>query len=63
MHNNRPVPPIGDDRKVLIECAENVIPPFAESALEQLYGNLFSLPAYYRVFGGADRASTYAVID
>ncbi|HEY0844684.1 MAG TPA: GNAT family N-acetyltransferase [Noviherbaspirillum sp.] len=46
---------------ISIQCYENDIPPFIGSALERLYGNLFSSLAYYRAFGGADNASAYVV--
>lgn len=48
---------------IAIQCHENDVPPFIGPALERLYGNLFSSLAYYRVFGGAERASTYVVRD
>lgn len=44
-----------------IQCYDNDIPAFVGPALERLYGNLFSSLDYYRVFGGADRASVYVV--
>jgi hypothetical protein len=36
---------------VSIQVYEDLVPPFVESALEQLYGNLFSSLAHRRVFG------------
>ncbi|HZW13981.1 MAG TPA: GNAT family N-acetyltransferase [Noviherbaspirillum sp.] len=50
-------------RRLSIRCHENEIPPFADAALQQLYGNLFSSLAYSKVFGGAENASTYVVRD
>lgn len=47
--------------EVCIECYENEVPYFAEMALQQLYGNLFSSLAYGRVYGYLDGASTYVV--
>ena len=46
---------------ISIQCYDNDVPAFVGPALESLYGNLFSSLAYYRVFGGADNASTYVV--
>jgi len=48
---------------ISIQCYDNDVPPFIGATLERLYGNLFSSVAYYRVFGGADNASTYVVRD
>ncbi|WP_460839355.1 GNAT family N-acetyltransferase [Noviherbaspirillum agri] len=50
-------------RRLSIRCHDNEIPPFADEALRQLYGNLFSSLAYNKVFGGAENASTYVVRD
>jgi CelD/BcsL family acetyltransferase involved in cellulose biosynthesis len=35
------------------------VPPFAEAELDRLYGSLFSSLAHFRVYGGAENASTY----
>ncbi len=48
---------------VSIQCYDNDVPPFIGTAMERLYGNLFSSVAYYRVFGGGDNASAYVVRD
>lgn len=49
------------DTHQTIEIHNEEVPPAAEAALERLYGNLFSLPAYYRVVGAARNASAYVV--
>jgi hypothetical protein len=48
---------------ISIQCYDHQIPSFVEAALQRLYGNLFSSMEHYRVFGGADNASTYAVFN
>lgn len=53
----------GATPRITIQCHENEIPPFVEEALEHLYGNLFSLLAYYRMFNDADGLHTYVVRD
>ena len=50
-------------RTLSVQCHDNDIPPFVDTALQQLYGNLFSSLAYSKVFGGAENASTYVVRD
>lgn len=44
-----------------ISCHENEIPPFVEAELERLYGCIYSSLAHFRVYGGAEGASTYVV--
>ncbi len=46
---------------ISIQCYDNDVPPFIGAALERLYGNLFSSLTYFRIFGGADKASVYVV--
>jgi hypothetical protein len=48
---------------VSIQVYEDLVPPFVESALEQLYGNLFSSLAHRRVFGTMQNASTYVMVN
>lgn len=50
-------------RGLYVRIYENEVPPFADMALQRLYGNLFSSLAYSRVYGGIERASTYVVHD
>lgn len=57
------VPPGTPPRNLFVQCHENEVPPFAEAALEQLYGNLFSSLAYHRTYGGLAGISTYVVRD
>lgn len=45
----------------IVECHENAVPPFAEAALQQLYGNLFSTLAHHRVYGGRRNLNTFVV--
>lgn len=45
----------------IVECYENAVPPFAEAALQQLYGNLFSTLAHCRVYGRARNLNTFVV--
>lgn len=40
---------------------EDEVPPFAEAELERLYGTIFSSLAHFRIYGGAENASTYVV--
>ncbi len=42
-----------------ITCFDNEIPSFIEPAMNSLYGSLFSSMARFRVYGGAENASTY----
>lgn len=42
-----------------IRFYENEVPAFAEKELENLYGSIFSSMAQFRVYGGAEQASTY----
>lgn len=42
-----------------IECYKNDVPPFVETALQKLYGNLFSTLAHRRVYGNARNVSTF----
>lgn len=44
-----------------ISLYDNEIPPFAEVELERLYGTIFSSLAHFRIYGGAEHASTYVV--
>ncbi|HYD78251.1 MAG TPA: GNAT family N-acetyltransferase [Paucimonas sp.] len=44
---------------VTIECHRQGIPADIEPELEALYGSLFSSLAHFRVYGGAENASTY----
>ncbi len=46
---------------ISIDCYEDELPPFVEQALEHLYGNLFSLLSYYRLFNGNAGVSAYVV--
>jgi hypothetical protein len=47
------------DPAVAIMCFEDEIPAFVEPAMNRLYGSLFSSMARFRVYGGAEHASTY----
>lgn len=42
---------------------DNEIPAFAEKELERLYGSIFCSLAHYRIYGGAENASTYVARD
>jgi hypothetical protein len=44
---------------VTIEFHRNAIPAFVEAELDRLYGSLFCSLAHFRVYGGAENASTY----
>ena len=44
-----------------ISWYENEVPAFVEAELERLYGSLFSSLAHFRIYGGAEEASTYVV--
>jgi hypothetical protein len=46
---------------ISITCYENEVPPFIEAELEQLYASLFSSLTRFRIYGGAENASTYIV--
>lgn len=48
--------------EISISCYENEVPPFVESELEQLYGNIFSSLLEFRIYGWvAGGTSTYMV--
>jgi hypothetical protein len=48
--------------EISISCYENEVPPFVESEIEQLYGNIFSSLLEFRVYGwAAGTTSTYVV--
>lgn len=42
---------------------DNHVPRFAEAELERLYGTIFSSLVHFRVYGGAENASTYVARD
>jgi hypothetical protein len=42
-----------------ISYYKNEIPSFAEAEMEYMYGSLYSTPAYFRAYGGAENADTY----
>lgn len=42
---------------------ENEVPAFVEAELESLYGSVFSSMPQFRVYGGAENASTYVARD
>jgi hypothetical protein len=44
-----------------ISLYDNEVPSFAEMELERLYGTIFSSLAHFRIYGGAENASTYVV--
>jgi hypothetical protein len=46
---------------ISITCYEDEVPPFVEAELERLYGSVFSSLAQFRVYGGAEGASTYVM--
>jgi hypothetical protein len=48
---------------VRITIYENVVPPFVESAIEQLYQNLYASLVWLKIRGIAERLSTYVVTD
>ena len=48
-----------DATSVSITWHENEIPAFAEAALEQIYGSIFSSLAHFRVHGGAENAGCW----
>lgn len=50
-------------RSLFVQCYENEVPPFADEALQRLYGNLFSSLGYHSMYGGLDNISTYVVRD
>ena len=44
---------------ITIECHRDSIPDSVEAELDHLYGSLFCSLAHFRVYGGAENASTY----
>jgi len=57
-------PAVVDDARsiaegVTIECHRDLVPDFIDTELNLLYGSLFSSLAHFRVYGGAQGASTY----
>lgn len=44
-----------------VTCYDNVVPPFVEGALEQLYGNTYSSIAAWRLSGAIKDASTFVL--
>lgn len=47
--------------EITISCYENEVPPFVETEMDQLYENLYSSLAQFRIYGAARNASTYVV--
>lgn len=47
--------------EISITCHEHGIPAFVEAELERLYGSIFSSLAHFRVYGGAESASTCVI--
>jgi hypothetical protein len=54
-----PNTPSAVEPAISITCFDDEIPGFAETALNMLYGSLYSSMAQFRVYGGIENASTF----
>jgi hypothetical protein len=55
--------PLAEFEEPTISVYENETPAFIAPELDRLYGSLFSSLMHFRIYKGADKASTYVVCD